>query len=29
MLLKKINHQIWQEFFVKEAKRLGKEIFAE
>lgn len=27
-MLKKINHQIWQEFFVKEAKRLGKEIFA-
>lgn len=26
-MLKKINHQEWQEFFVKEAKKLGKEVF--
>ena len=26
-MVKKINHQEWQEFFVKEARRLEKEIF--
>lgn len=29
MMLKKINPQEWQDFFVKEAKRLEKEIFDE
>lgn len=28
-MLKKINHQKWQDFFVKEAKRLEKEVFDE
>lgn len=26
-MIKKINHQEWQDFFVKEAKRLEKEVF--
>lgn len=26
-MIKKINHQEWQEFFVKEAKKLEKEVF--
>lgn len=29
MMLKKINHKEWQDFFVKEAKRLEKEVFDE
>jgi predicted nucleotidyltransferase component of viral defense system len=27
LMLKKINHQVWQDFFAKEAARLGKDIF--
>jgi len=26
-MLKKINHQEWKDFFIKEAKKLKKEIF--
>lgn len=26
-MLKEINHQQWQDFFVREAKRLGEEVF--
>jgi len=26
-MLKKINHQEWQDFFVREAKKLGREVF--
>lgn len=26
-MLKKINHREWQEFFIKEAKKLGREVF--
>ncbi len=28
-MLKKIDHRQWQEFFLKEAKKLGKEVFGE